>query len=347
MSFQIAKHAVGQGKPCFIIAEIAQAHDGSLGNAHAYIDACADAGVDAVKFQTHIASEESTAREPWRIKFSHQDDSRYDYWKRMEFPPSAWEGLAKHAQERGLIFLSSPFSLKAVELLEKLNIPAWKVASGEIGNPRLLKRMAQTGKPVLLSSGLASLEELDRAVGWIKDAPFGVFQTTTAYPCPAERIGLNVLADFRERYNCPIGLSDHSAESASCIAAVALGANMLEVHVVFSHQCFGPDTSASLSVPQLKKMVADVRHVEKILNNPVDKNEEAVRASKLRSMFGKSVVASRPLAAGHQLSEVDLGLKKPGEGLLPIELDALIGRTLKKPIPKDGCVVWEDLESNE
>ena len=128
--FDIADRPVGTGHPCFIIGEVAQAHDGSLGMAHAYIDAIADAGADAVKFQTHIAAEESTPDEMWRVKFSYQDDSRFDYWRRMEFTEAQWRGLADHAGEKGLVFLSSPFSVAAVELLARIGVPAWKIASG-------------------------------------------------------------------------------------------------------------------------------------------------------------------------------------------------------------------------
>src|SRR5918992_3358857 len=124
---------------CMIIAEVAQAHDGSLGMAHAFIDAIATTGADAVKFQTHIASAESTPTEPWRIQFSRQDTSRYDYWKRMEFTEAQWSGLKQHADERGLIFLSSPFSIEAVELLERVGVAAWKVASGEVSNRPLFE----------------------------------------------------------------------------------------------------------------------------------------------------------------------------------------------------------------
>jgi N-acetylneuraminate synthase len=127
-------HADNQGTDCLIIGEVAQAHDGSLGMAHAFIEAIAAAGADAVKFQTHIAAAESTPAEPWRVRFSAQDASRYDYWKRMEFTEEQWRGLKQHAFEKGLLFLSSPFSLEAVELLERVGVAAWKIASGETGN---------------------------------------------------------------------------------------------------------------------------------------------------------------------------------------------------------------------
>jgi N,N'-diacetyllegionaminate synthase len=198
---------------CLIIGEVALTHDGSLGLAHAFVDAIADAGADAVKFQTHIAAAESTPSEPFRVKFSRQDQTRYDYWKRMEFTAEGWRGLAEHARERGILFLSSPFSVQAVDLLERIGMPLWKIASGETSNTTLLDRILDTGKPVLLSTGMSAVEEIDRAVARVRarHADLGVFQCTTAYPCPPEKIGLNLIPFYRERYGCWVGLSDHSA----------------------------------------------------------------------------------------------------------------------------------------
>ncbi|MDX1644485.1 MAG: N-acetylneuraminate synthase family protein, partial [Thermoanaerobaculia bacterium] len=164
-----------------VIAEIAQAHDGSLGTAHAMIDAAAAAGADGVKFQTHIADAESTPSEPWRVRFSEQDETRYDYWKRMEFSADQWDSLRRHAERAGLAFLSSPFSLRAVELLESIGLRAWKVASGELASDDLLTAIAATGKPVLLSTGMSPLAEIDRAVEVLRrsDAPLAVLQCTS------------------------------------------------------------------------------------------------------------------------------------------------------------------------
>ena len=189
---------------CLIVAEIAQAYDGSLGQAHAYSDAVANAGADAIKFQTHIAAAESTPAEPWRVKFSQQDESRYDYWRRMEFTPEQWAGLKCHADERGLIFLSSPFSLEAVELLDKLNVAAWKVASGEVTNWPMLERMAELKRPFLLSTGMSSPAEINQLVGWLlqQELTYVLLQCTTAYPCPPEKIGLNLLDCGSPRRQC-------------------------------------------------------------------------------------------------------------------------------------------------
>src|SRR4051812_45843260 len=171
MSASLSTHpalaAMGSGR-CLIVGEVALSHDGSLGLAHAFIDAIARAGADAVKFQTHIAAAESTPAEPWRVRFSSQDPTRYDYWKRMEFTADQWLTLKRHADERKLIFLSSPFSVEAVQLLHRVGVPAWKVASGEISNGPLFDAVLETRLPILLSTGMSDLTEIDRAVARVQ-----------------------------------------------------------------------------------------------------------------------------------------------------------------------------------
>ncbi len=162
--FSIGKRKVGSGHPALIIAEVAQAHDGSVNFAHSFIDAAAGAGADAIKFQTHIAAAESSPQEQWRVQFSKQDATRYDYWKRMEFTREQWRGLKEHAESKNLVFLSSPFSVAAVELLDELGIQVWKIASGEVRNEILLEKIIATKLPVLLSSGMSSFADLEATV---------------------------------------------------------------------------------------------------------------------------------------------------------------------------------------
>jgi N-acetylneuraminate synthase len=346
VNFSIDQREVGPGRPALVVAEVAQAHDGSLGTAHAYIDAVARAGADAVKFQTHIAAAESTPGEPFRVRFSPQDATRYDYWKRLEFAPAQWQSLADHARESGLLFLSTPFSFEAVELLEAVGMPAWKVGSGEVTNLPMLERMAATGRPVLVSSGMASWAELDRAVETVRKsrAPLAVLQCTTAYPCPAEKVGLNVLAELRDRYRCPVGLSDHSGTIYASLAAAALGANLLEVHVVFSRDCFGPDVKASVTVSELGQLVEGVRFVERAMAHPLDKEQLAAGMGELKTMFGKSIVAARDLPAGHKLQPADLALKKPGSGIPAARLNEVVGRRLARGVAADSLLAEEDLD---
>lgn len=331
---------------CFIIGEVAQAHDGSLGMAHAYIDAVANAGADAVKFQTHIASAESTPGEPWRVKFSPQDATRYDYWRRMEFTEEQWRGLKQHADERNLVFLSSPFSHEAVELLERVGVAAWKVASGEVNNLPLFERMLQTGIPFILSSGMSPLEELDRAVEAVRarGLPLAVLQCTSAYPCPPERLGLNMIPFLAGRYGCPVGLSDHSGTIYAGLAAVALGARVLEVHVTMSREMFGPDVPASVTTPELRELVRGVRFIEKAMASPVDKDAMAAELAPLRSLFTKSIVLKTDLPEGAVISPEDLAFKKPGTGIPAAQVSRVVGRRLRRPVAADTLLREDDLE---
>jgi N-acetylneuraminate synthase len=329
-----------------ITAEVAQAHDGSLGAAHAYIDAVAAAGADAIKFQTHIASAESTPAEPWRVKFSLQDATRYDYWKRMEFTEQQWLGLKQHAEEKGLKFLSSPFSVEAVDLLARVGVAAWKIASGEISNTLMLERMARTGLPIILSCGMSSLEEIDSAVNFIRTLrlPLTLVQCTSMYPCPSERIGLNLIPIFRERYQCDVGLSDHSGTIFPGLAAATLGIQYLEIHVTFSRQMFGPDVPASVTIDELGQLVQGIRFIEKMMANPVDKNVLAPQMQPLRDLFTKSIVAVRYLEQGHILTLADMGLKKPGTGLPPAKLQHIVGRRLLRAVSADSMIRESDLD---
>ncbi len=331
---------------CLVIGEVAQAHDGSLGTAHAFIDSIAAAGADAVKFQTHLAAAESTPREPWRVRFSPQDETRYDYWKRMEFTEQQWCGLRDHALQRGLAFLSSPFSVEAVQLLRRVGVSAWKIASGEVNNTGLFDQILETGLPVILSTGMSPISEIDNAVSRVKakELPLAVLQCTSAYPCPPEQVGLNLLSSFRARYDCPIGLSDHSGTVFPGLAAVALGAKVLEVHVTFSREMFGPDVPASLTPSELKQLVQGTRFIEAAVANPVDKDQASRDLNHLRDLFTKSLVARVDLPRGTILEEKHLAMKKPGDGMPPERLPEVLGRKLTCELAADACLREDHLE---
>tara|TARA_Y100000588_G_scaffold302581_1_gene324869 strand:+ start:12782 stop:13837 length:1056 start_codon:yes stop_codon:yes gene_type:complete len=348
-SVEIDGRSVGPGHPSLIIAEIAQAHDGSLGMAHQYVDAVASAGADAIKFQTHIANAESTLGEPWRVKFSRQDATRYDYWSRMEFSFDQWHGLALHAQEQGLLFLSSAFSIEAVDLLQEVGMPAWKVASGEVSNRPLLDHMLLTGNPLLFSTGMSSWQELDETVTWMREqeASFAIFQCTTAYPCPPETVGLNILAEIQDRYHCPVGLSDHSGVIYPGLAAAALGADMVEVHVTLSREMFGPDVTSSVTTSELHQLVEGVRFIERMKANPVNKDQIAVEMAPMRDQFSKSVVTRTDLPGGTSLTLEHLTVKKPGTGIPASKLYELVGRRLRDDVVGDQLLTEEMLESTE
>jgi N,N'-diacetyllegionaminate synthase len=328
-----------------IIGEVAQAHEGSLGIAHSYIDAIADAGAGAVKFQTHIAEAESSLLEPWRVKFSTQDDTRYEYWKRMEFTLTNWKELRAHALDRGLIFMSSPFSEEAVEMLEAVGIDAWKIASGEVSNIRLLNKIAKSKKPVILSSGMSNLKEIDNAYQLLQEqeVPLSILQCTPRYPTPAHEVGLNVISEFIDRYSCPIGLSDHSGTIFPGLAAVALGAKVLEVHVTFNKKMFGPDTAASLDLDDLKLLVDGVSFIHKAQSNPTDKDQFSHEVSHYKEIFGRSIFSKTDIKKGEIFSEENLALKKPGSGMLAEKLPELLNREAGRNISKNTMISDADV----
>ena len=312
-----------------IIAEIGQAHDGSLGMAHAYIDLAKKVGADAVKFQTHIPSAESSSKDVFRVNIFPQDKTRFDYWRRTQFEEEQWAGLSRHANDCGLVFLSSPFSFEAIDLLQKLDVSAWKVASGEINNIPALRYMAATKKPILLSSGMSSWEDLDEATKLLNSCKsnYGLFQCTSSYPCPLEDVGINVIEEMQKKYKVPVGLSDHSGSIIPSLTAVARGASMVEAHLVFSKDCFGPDIDASLTGDQFQMMVEGIRDVETLLQNPIDKDGVSANFSRMRTLFGKSLYAKRRIAKGSRFTKDDIILLKPDTGIPSRKLDKLIGHT--------------------
>ena len=332
-------------KQTYIIAEIAQAHDGSLGMAHAYIDAVAKTGANAIKFQTHIAVAESSIHEPFRVKFSKQDATRYEYWQRMEFSLTQWKELKEHCDEVGLDFLSSPFSNAAVDLLEEVGVSCYKVGSGEVNNFLLLEKIANTGKPIIISSGMSSYAELDETVAFLKEknCEFSILQCTTSYPTAPKQFGLNVIQELKERYQVKIGFSDHSSGIEAGIAAATLGAEILEFHVVFDKEMFGPDAKSSLTFPETTKLVNAVRNIDEALNHPIDKKDNS-QYSELKQIFEKSLAINKDLPKGHVLIFNDLEAKKPkNHGILASKFQEVIGKKLVNDMKQWDFLNEEDI----
>lgn len=328
-----------------IIGEIGQNHDGSLGLAHAYVDALADAGADAIKFQTHIASAESTLDDRFRIKFSYQDETRYDYWRRMQFTESQWAELKRHADERGIGFLSTPFSVAAVDLLKRIGVEVWKVGSGDTMEDTILQAILSTQQPVIVSSGMSNWAELDAIVAHLRDAQaaFSLMQCTSKYPTPLKDVGINVIPEMKSRYGCRVGLSDHSGSLSPSLSAIARGFSLIEVHVTFDKRMFGPDVLASLTVDDIARLVRFAEDQRTMDSNPVNKDAMADELREQKQLFGRSIALARDLPAGHVLSEEDLTLKKPGNGLKWYQREKLIGRTLRRDVFMDRLLRIEDI----
>jgi N-acetylneuraminate synthase len=344
-AFDIGSRRAGAGAPCFVIAEVGLAHDGSLGMAHAYIDAAADCGVDSIKFQTHIAAAESTPQEQFRVKVFPQDETRWDYWQRTSFTETQWAGLKEHAEKRNLVFLSTPFSIAAVQMLRRLGVLAWKIGSGETNNPLLLEEVALGKEPVLLSSGMSFLEEVDVAVKLLQSrgAPVLLMQCTNRYPCPPERLGLNLIPEYQRRFGIPIGFSDHSGEIAPGLAAVTLGAKALEVHVTWHKQSFGPDVKASLTFDQLREQVNGIRLLEKAFSAPLDKDAEARELATMRGHFTKGLVAAVDIPAGTVIERHHIDGRKPCVGIPVAEYEKVLGKRAARHLAKSDHINWSDL----
>ena len=325
-----------KSKP-FIIAEVAQAHDGSLGQAFTFIDAVSSAGADAIKFQTHLAEYESSKFDKFRPgTFFPQDKTRFDYWKRMEFSSREWLKLKKYANKRGLSFLSSPFSIEAVDMLEEIKVPAWKIGSGEFFNTPLIERILKTKKPLLISTGLSSLKEIKKLSKTLdaKKAKYAFFQCNSEYPCPPERVGLNIIEELGTLLKCPIGFSDHSGEVASSLAAVTMGAKIIEVHVSLSEFGFGPDHTSSLTIDKLKSLVHGAKFIHTALSNPVNKDKSSKKTLATKKLFTRSLFASEDILPGMKLTEKNIRLKKPAGGLSFQDFSKLLGKKITK---KEKC----------
>ncbi len=329
----------------YIIAEIGQAHDGSLGILHSYIDALSKTGIDAVKFQTHIAEAESSKHEPFRINFSYEDKSRYDYWKRMSFNLQQWKNIKKHCDQVGLDFISSPFSQSAVDLLEKVNVSKYKIGSGEVNNFLMLEKIASTKKEIIISSGMSSMDELRKSVDFLtsKSVNFSILQCTSKYPTEPNDWGLNYIKILKENFNVPIGYSDHSGEIFSSLAAVALGAEIIEFHAVFDKKMFGPDSPSSLTIDEITFLVKGIRQISKSIRFPLNKDLNIDNSLKL--IFEKSLSLNKDLAKGTIIQFDDLEAKKPkGYGIAASEYESVVNKKLNKDLKKWDFLNYSDLD---
>ena len=325
-----------------LIAEIGSVHDGSFGNAGKLIEAAAACGADAVKFQTHIAEAETLADAPMPPYF--KGEPRMPYFKRTGFSLQQWKELAARAEENKVIFLSSPFSLEAVDLLEEVRMKMYKIPSGENTNLPMLRHIAKTKKPVLLSSGMSSWEELDRAVEALQGGgPLTVMQCSTQYPCPPECVGLNVMQEMKARYRCSVGYSDHTMGYSAPIAAAALGATVIEKHFTFSRLMYGSDAKHSMEPAEFKILSQSLREVWTMLANPVDKSN-ITRYQEMKDIFEKSVVTAGELPAGTTLRWEHLAFKKPGTGISAAKAETVIGKKIRRAVARDYMLKPEDLE---
>ena len=333
-----------QKNRCFIIAEIGLSHEGSMGLAISMIDKAIKCGVNAIKFQTHFADHESSKWEKFRTTGNIQDKTRYDYWTRTSFSEDNWSYLKKYCDEKSIMFLSTPFSVYAAEILEKLNIAAWKISSGDITNYPLLDFVASTKKPIFLSTGMSNYSEISEVVNYLKEANRNivVFQCTNSYPCPPEEIGLSEIIKLKELLGVNIGFSDHSGKVGTGISAFTLGASALEVHVTWDKEYYGPDVSSSLTFKELAILVDSIRYLENSFASNKNKDDLILTHNEIRSLFMKGIYFKKDIKKGELINSDHLSFKKPLTEIPASKYKDLIGKRLSKNVIKDEPVKIDD-----
>ncbi len=325
-----------------IISEVGSVHDGSFGNAKHLAKTAKMCGADAVKFQTHIAEAETLKDAPVPPYF--KGEPRYQYFQRTAFSKSEWEELKKYCEKIDIEFMSSPFSIEAAYLLKKIGMNSYKIPSGEITNIPMLEFISKTGKPIILSSGMSSWEELDLAVDTIRrfHNRITILQCTSEYPCKYESAGINVMVEMQKRYEVPVGLSDHSLTTYPSFLAVSLGASVIEKHLTFSRLMYGSDARHSIEPDEFKTLVEGIRAIEIMKNTPINKDKSAVKMRNMKEIFEKSIVSVQNIPKGKVICKEMLGMKKPGGGIPPKKLKEIIGKRAAHFIKKDSLIKEDD-----
>jgi len=342
---EIAGRLVGDGQPCYIIAEAGVNHNGDPALAKRLIDIAADKGADAVKFQKRTVSEILIAealRRPYNVPTS-LGATYGEHREKLELSADDFAMLKAHADSRGITLLASAWDITSVDFLMEIGIPAFKVASADCTNLPLLEYIARTGKPVLLSTGMSELSEVDEAVETIRhhNDQLVLFQCTSTYPADNDQLNLRVILRYKERYGCVVGYSGHERGLAPTEAAVAIGATVVERHFTIDRTMIGPDHAASLEPEGLQRLVRNIRNIEKALGSPEKQIMDGER--KVRERLAKSVVARRPIPAGATITADMLTVKGPGTGLKPSAMPLLVGVVAESPIEEDTLVPAEAL----
>jgi N,N'-diacetyllegionaminate synthase len=327
-----------------IIAEAGVNHNGSIDLAKKLIDGATEAGADFIKFQTFNA-EKIVGKYALKAEYQHNesdhDNTQFSMLKKLELNKEAHLELIAHCNLRGIKFFSTAFDSESIELLSSLNIELFKIPSGEITNKPFLQQIASKGKPVIMSTGLANLEEVRQALnillnGGLKKEDITLLHCTTAYPAPMDDVNLKAMQTLETEFNIKVGYSDHTKGIEIPIAAVALGATVVEKHITLDRNLPGPDHKASIEIDELKKMIRSIRNVEKALGKGIKepakselKNTEAVR---------KSIVAARAIIKNEKLSSENLTIKRPGNGISPMLWDEVIGKTAIRDFNEDEAI---------
>lgn len=346
-SIEIGRHRIGRGHPCFVIAEVGVNHNGDVRLAHKLIDLAVAAGADAVKFQTftpELLAAEDAPQADYQ-KLGDRARSQVEMLTRLALDEPAHAELKSHADSVGITFLSSPFDERAVALLERLGVPAFKIPSGEVTNHQLLRRVAETGAPILMSTGMCTFDEIDEAVALLGPARdrLALLHCVSSYPADPRDCNLRAIELMRSRYDVPVGWSDHTEGIAIASAAVAVGADLVEKHVTLSRDLPGPDHTASIEPTELRAMVAAIRAVEAALGESHKKPSEAERA--IAAVARRSLHWRTRLPPGQSVGPEDLVALRPGTGIPPFRMDELVGRRVRVTTVAGSLARLEDVVS--
>ncbi len=347
----IANKTISQSSPVFIIAEVGVNHNGDLETAMELVDQATDCGVDCIKFQTFKAERVVTPNAPkakYQLDTTDQAESQLEMLKKIELDSEYHIRLKAVIEKRKLIFLSTPYNLEDVEFLELIRVPAYKIASGQIVEPPLLRAIAYTGKPIFLSTGMATLEEIGTALEIVRSTGNNdiiLLQCTTNYPSRIEDANLRALNTFQRNFRTHIGYSDHTVGNVAAIAAVALGARVIEKHLTLDKSFSGPDHSSSMTPDELKYFVESIRHTELSLGSAKKAPTKAERKNTIG--MRRSIVASRNIGKGEIINSHNITFKRPATGLAPTYYDEIIGKKatnnicLNEPLQTES-VQWQE-----
>jgi len=323
----------------FIIAEAGVNHNGSLELAKLMVDKSVEAGVDCIKFQTfkseNLVNKDAKKAE-YQINNTGSDDSQYSMLKKLELSYSDFSELKSYCDEKGIMFLSTPFDLESIDFLANLGMKIFKVPSGEITNLPYLRKINSYKREVILSTGMANLEEIHDALNILKDCKVTLLHCTTEYPCPYDSVNMNAMLTIRDKFNLPVGYSDHTRGIEIPVMAVAMGAKVIEKHFTLDKTMDGPDHKASLEPDELKKMVSLVRNVEKAFGTGVKEPQEAEK--KNIAIARKSIVAKCDIKKGDIFTEENLTCKRPASGISPMKWDEIIGTCATKDYAEDELI---------
>lgn len=342
-SFEIGGIPVGGGARCYVIAEAGANHNRDLGIARELIDVAADAGADAVKFQTYSGKGIYSSKTP-RFAYLKDDRSPQELLEAISLPREWQAPLAEHARDRGIHFFSSPFDHEAVDQLAALDVPAMKIASFEIVDLPLIRKAASVGVPIIVSTGMAVYGEIEDALGAVQESGNDravLLRCASVYPAPAEIMNLRSMATMRAAFGVPVGLSDHTAGIAVPAGAAALGMDVLEKHFTLSRDMEGPDHPFAIEPDELRAMIAAVREVESALGNGRLEGPSEQERGEMYRLARRSLIAAVDIPAGTALTEDMITIKRPGFGIAPKHLELVIGRVAKIDIEADDILTWE------